>query len=522
MGQNFVVCDRGQTFLLPPSLVDWLPEDHLVWTVLGAVEEMNVDVFYGAYRANGRGRAAYDPSMVVALLLYSYALGIRSSRQIERACVEDVAFRVIAANLKPDHSTIADFRVRHETALAGLFTDVLAVCARAGLVKVGVVAIDGTKMSANASQERNHGYERIAREILAEAARIDAEEDGLYGDARGEELPEHLRTAEGRRAALREAKRRLDAERAEERLERDGAGAGGDAEEPEGSGVPLSLDPAAIVTRNSGQRGWLQVARRQTDEHRKREARPIPRSRVGRLLEVERRFSQNLEVEIETNAAYRAYKAAGVRKDGRRQGRKFPVWVSPEEPTGEINLTDPDSRNMLAARGFVQGYNAQAAVNEQHVVIAAEICVHNPDFGNLEPVLLAAETELANAGVTDTPEVVLADAGYWHTEQMQRLAARGIPVLIPPDAHKRNGVRPGWTGGMYEFMRGVLTSERGKDLYRRRQGMVEPVFANTKFNRKIYRFHRRGRSAVRSEWRLINATHNLLRLHHHRISAQTA
>jgi Transposase DDE domain/Transposase domain (DUF772) len=468
--------------------MDWLPEDHLVWTVLGAVEEMNLDVFYGAYRANGQGRAAYDPSMVVALLLYSYALGIRSSRQIERACVEDVGFRVITA----------------------------------GLVKVGVVAIDGTKMSANASQERNHGYERIAREILAEAARIDAGEDALYGDARGDELPEQLRTAEGRRAALREAKRALEAERGEQRLEQDAAGVGGDAEEPDGSGVPLSLDPAAIVTRNSGQRGWLQVARRQTDEHRKREARRIPRSRVARRLEVERRFSQNLTVEIETNAAYRAYKAAGVRKDGRRQGRKFPAWVPPEEPTGEINLTDPDSRNMLAARGFVQGYNAQAAVNEQHVVIAAEICVHNPDFGNLEPVLLAAETELANAGVTDTPEVVLADAGCWHTEQMQRLAARGIPVLIPPDAHKRNGVRPGWTGGMYEFMRGVLTSERGKDVYRRRQGMVEPVFANTKFNRKIYRFHRRGRSAVRSEWRLINATHNLLRLHQHRISAQTA
>jgi transposase len=521
MGQNFVVCDRGQTFLLPPSLTDWLPEDHLVWTVLGAVEEMNLDAFYGAYRANGQGRAAYDPAMVVALLLYGYAMGNCSSRGIERACVEDVAYRVIAANLTPDHSTIAEFRRRHEAALAGLFTDVLGVCARAGLVKVGVLAIDGTKMSANASQERNHGYERIAREILAEAARIDAEEDELYGDARGDELPEHLRTAAGRKAALREAKRQLDAERAEQRLEQD-PGPGGDGTATGGSGVPLSLDPAVIVTRNSGQRGWLQAARWQTDEHRKREARPIPRSRIDRLLEVERRFSQNLAVELETNAAYRAYKSTGVRKDGRRQGRKFPPWVPPEEPTGEINLTDPDSRNMLAARGFVQGYNAQAAVNEQHLVIAAEICVHNPDFGNLEPVLLAAEAELATVGVTDTPEVVLADAGYWHTEQMQRIAARGIPVLIPPDAHKRIGVRPGWTGGMYEFMRGVLTSEHGKDLYRRRQGLIEPVFANTKFNRKIYRFHRRGRSAARAEWRLITATHNLLRLHHHRIAAQPA
>jgi hypothetical protein len=282
-------------------------------------------------------------------------------------------------------------------------------------------------MSANASQERNRGYERIVREILAEAARIDAEEDELYGDARGDELPEHLRTAEGRKAALRKAKRKLDAERAGQQLEQDGdceAGA-------EGSGVPLSLDPARIVTRSSGQGGWLSEARKQTDAHREQEARPIPGSPVARLLEVERRFAQNLQVEIEANDASRAYKAIGVRRDGRRQGRKFPIWTPPEEPTGEINLTDPDSRNMLMTRGFVQGYNAQIAVNEQHVVIAAEICVVNPDFGNLEPIFHATETELADTGVTDTPNIVLADAGYWHTEQMQRLAAHGIPALIP-------------------------------------------------------------------------------------------
>jgi hypothetical protein len=453
--------------------------------------------------------------------LYGYSLGNCSSRGIERACVEDVAYRVITANLKPDHSTIAEFRLRHELALAGLFTDVLAVCARAGLVNVGVVAIDGTKMSANASQERNHGYERIVREILAEAARIDAEEDELYGDARGDELPEQLRTAEGRKAALREAKRALDAERAAGReLAADG-GSEDAVEDGGGSGVPLELDPELIVDGSSGRRAWPREARRQTDQHRKHEAWPVPRERIARLLEAERRLSQDLAVEIEANRAYHAYRAVGRMRDGRRFGKPPAVWVAPEEPTGEINLTDPDSRNMLLTRGFVQGYNAQAAVNEQHVVIAAEVCVVNPDFGNLEPVFLAAETELVNAGVTDTPEVVLADAGYWHTEQMQRLAARGVPVLVPPDAHKRSGVRPGWTGGMYQFMRNVLASEHGKDLYRRRQGMIEPVFANTKFNRKIYRFHRRGRSAVRSEWRLITATHNLLRLHNQRIAART-
>src|SRR5579863_525167 len=150
MPQSFIACDRDQVMLLPPSLRDWLPEDHLVWTVLAAVEEMELTAFYGVYRADGHGRPAYEPSMMVSLLLYSYARGNRSSRGIERECTEDVAYRVICANLVPDHSTIAEFRKRHEVALAGLFTGVLALCRKAGLVSVGVIAIDGTKVAANA------------------------------------------------------------------------------------------------------------------------------------------------------------------------------------------------------------------------------------------------------------------------------------------------------------------------------------------------------------------------------------
>jgi Transposase DDE domain len=277
-----------------------------------------------------------------------------------------------------------------------------------------------------------------------------------------------------------------------------------------------------IVDGSSGRKGWPREARRQTDEYRKAQAWPVPRDRVARLLEAERRLSQNLAVEREANDAYLAYRAGGVMRDGRRFGSPPSPWIAPEEPVGEINVTDPDSRNVETARGYVQGYNAQAAVNEHHVALAAEICVVSPDFGNLEPVLTAVETELANAGVTDTPGVVLADTGYWHHVQMQRIAARGIPMLIPPDAQKYGGVRPGWNGGMYDFMCGVLSSEHGGALYRKRPALIEPVFANTKFNRKIDRFQRRGRSAVRSEWRLITATHNLLRLHHHRIALQTA
>src|SRR6266705_824956 len=213
MAQNFIACDRDQELLLPPSLREWLPADHLAWFVLDAVEEMDLAAFYGAYRQDGWGRAAFEPSMMVALLMYAYAQGERSSRGIERRCVEDVAYRVIAAQQTPDHATIARFRVRHEAALAGLFSEVLGLCRESGLVKVGVIAIDGTKVHANASHHCNVDYEQLAREILKEAGEVDAAEDALYGDTRGDELPEHLRTREGRRAALRAAKEKLARER---------------------------------------------------------------------------------------------------------------------------------------------------------------------------------------------------------------------------------------------------------------------------------------------------------------------
>jgi transposase len=171
--------------LLPPSLTDWLPEDHLVWTVLWAVEHVNLDGFYGAYRANGQGRAAYDPAMMVALLLYLCAVGLRSSRQVERACGGDVAFKVITAMAVPDHSTIAKFRRRHEQAIGELFVSVLGLCGEAGLVRFGEIAVDGTRVRANASPDRNRGYESIVTEMLQEAERIDREEDERYGAARG-------------------------------------------------------------------------------------------------------------------------------------------------------------------------------------------------------------------------------------------------------------------------------------------------------------------------------------------------
>lgn len=467
MAPNFIECDREQVLLMPPSLRDWLPEDHLAWFMLASAEELDLSAFHAGYREDGHGRPAHDPRMMVALLLYAYAKGQRSSRVIERECTEDVAYRVISANHRPDHTTIARFRQRHEQALAELFSDVVGLCAEAGLVKAGVVAIDGTKLHANASRDATLDYERIAREVLAEAAETDRREDELYGDRRGDELPGELAT-------------------------------------------------------NQGRRGWLRDARRRLDEKRAGEAKPIPRSRAERLAEAKRRLEEELATERQANAAYEAYRERGVMRDGRRFGCPPKSHEPPSTPAGKINTTDPDSRVLRDTRGYIQGYNAQTATNENQVVIAAEVTVDPPDFGHLEPMVEAAEAELSRAGVSGSPAVVLADAGYWHREQMERIRGRGIELIVPPDAGKRKGARPGWEGGVYESMRQVLATERGAALYRKRQAIVEPVFGQTKFNRRIDRFMRRGRAAARSEWRLITATHNLLKLHRHSLAAAIA
>ena len=490
MAQNFIECDREQAFLMPPSLREWLCEDHLAWFVIEAVEGMNLDEFYADYRADGHGRAAYEPSMMVALVLYAYATGQRSARAIERHCRQDIAYRVITANRVPDHATVARFVCRHERALGELFGSVLTLCARAGLVSTGVVAIDGTKLKANASREANLDYGRIAREIVAEAKATDEAEDERYGEARGDELPERLRTSEGRRQWLGEAQRDLEAERAAREES---------AEETAWMPRGRALD--------QGRRGWHRDARQRLDERREREARPIARSRTARLAESKRRLEEELRAERDANEAYEAYRSRGISRDGRRFGGGPPSpHRVPDIPTGKINTTDPDSRLLKVTGGYVQGYNAQATVNEKQIVLAAEISVDSPDFGQLEPMVDATAAELAQAGVTEPPEVVVADAGYWHHEQIDSVAAGGIAVLIPPDAGKRKGARPGWQGGRYEWMRRVLATEHGERLYRKRSQTVEPMFGHTKHNRGMSRFHRRGRSAARTEWRLITAT----------------
>jgi transposase len=456
-------------YLLPPSLEEWLPEEHLARTVLEAVEELDLVDFYRSYRLDGHGRAAHEPAMMVALLVYSYAVGVRSVRAIERRCREDVAFRFITANQIPDHATIARFRVRHERAISELFGEVLRLCGKAGLVKVGVVAVDGSKIAASATHHATRSYEQIAAEIVREAGELDRAEDELFGDARGDELPEGFRTSGERRARLRDAKLALDAERAAKK-------------------------------------------------------KKVPRKRKERLRECQKRLEQDHELERRVIAEHEKWFQAGIASDGSRRmtGARHHIkpYPLPPSPAGKINVTDPDSRNLKTTRGWVQGYNAQLAVGEGQIVLAAEISSESLDTENLEAMVASACQELDAAGVDDTPGLVLGDAGYWKNDAIQALVDRGIQVLIAPDADRRKEPRPGRRGGLYDFTRRILATEWGKQLYLKRQGMVEPVFGQIKSNRGFRRFSRRGRSAVRSEWRLLAAVHNLQKLHHHRL--QTA
>jgi len=430
MAQNFLSCDRDQPMLLPPDLREWLSEDHLAWFVLDAVGEIDLASFFAGYRSDGWGRAAHDPEMMVALLLYAYAVGERSSRRIERRLAEDVAFRVIAANQRPDHATIARFRARHADELADLFSEVLALCAKAGLVSVGTLALDGTRIRADAADRQNRTYEQVAREILEEAAEVDEAEDERFGERRGDELPGDRAS---RRERLREAKRRLDAEHAAKEAE-----------------MAAWERAKAEYTARTG--------------YAKKGAPPKPRP------------------------------------------------IAPKQAR-RINVTDPDSKPVKTATGFIQGYTAQAATTEGQVIVAADVISGGNERHRLEPLAQAAEAELAKAGVTEKPELVLADAGYWNTPQIESLEERGVRVLCPPDADSRKAPTKIRSGPDYERMRRRLREPEAEEAYRRRQQMVEPVFAQIKLRQRAGRFSRRGLSACRAEWRLTAATHNLLKLY---------
>jgi transposase len=438
VAQNFLPCDREQELLLPPSLREWLPDDHLAWFVLDAVEEIDLSAFYGAYRRDGWGRAAFEPRMMVALLLYGYAVGERSSRGIERRCREDVAFRVLTANQLPDHATIARFRARHEQPLADTFAQVLALCARAGLVSVGVVALDGSLLAGNASAGATRSYASIREEVermLAEAAEADVEEDERLGQARGDELPVELADARSRRERLRRCKAELEQAQAEE----------------------------------------------------------------------EAAYQANL-----------AWRADWEREQGRRLTGRKPTPPDPGALAArKINTTDPDTRLMKRKGGkSVQGYNVQVVASPEQVILAAQVTQSHNDAAQLAPMVARAAEALHEAGIREPIGIVLADGGYWNSPAISEVRGKGIEVLVPTQDRRRSRPRKlsARQGEEARRIEEVLSRPEGQALYRRRQQIVEPVFAHTKFIRRSDRFLRRGLVACQAEWQLIAATHNLLKL----------
>ena len=448
MAYNFKECNRDQVYLLPPTLQEWLSPKDLVWLVLDAVAEMDLSAFYQKYRQDGKGQAAFEPSMMVALLLYSYCLGVRSSREIEKLCERDIAFKVIAANQAPDHCTINRFRKDNGAALKDLFNQVLKLCKEAGLVKVGVVALDGSKVKANAALEANRTYEHIEQEVkkmLEEAKTKDAEEDRLYGsDKRGDELPVELADRTNRRARLAACKKRLEEQAAAE------------------------------------------AAKQQS--------------------KIEERQAQETET--------------GTKKRGRKPRKPD---STPEEKA-KANLTDPDSRIMKTRSGYVQGYNSQAVVTEAQIIIAAEVTNQENDVNQLHPMIQTAQENLKEIAPKEelTIKISLSDAGYISDKNLATMTTDGPEHLIatrkdwkqrkeaaaasPPQGRIPKGLT------LRQRMERKLMTKRGRELYKKRGQTVEPVFGQIKDNRGIRHYMRRGLEACSQEWKLICATHNLLKL----------
>jgi transposase len=456
MAKGFLPYDLNQRLLLPPDLREWVPEGHLALFVADVVDSLDLSAILDAYRKKeDRGRAGYHPAMMVKLLIYGYCVGRPSSRKIEKATHEDVPFRVLAGDQHPDHDCIAAFRKEHLAALGGLFVQVLLLCQKAGLVKLGHVAIDGTKIKANASKHKAQSYGRMeetekrlkeeVEKLLAEAARVDAEEDALYGKGkRGDELPEELARRDSRLRKIQEAKASLEAE------------AKAEAE--------------------------------------------------VKAEEVRARLAERAKKEAET----------GKKIAGRPPQMPNPEEAKPE-PKAQRNFTDPESRIMPdgANKGsFLQGYNAQIAVDAAaQIIVATAMTQATNDKLELVPM---AKRIIENCGrLADTTS---ADAGYFSDEAVTDPMLKSTDLLVPPDRQKHGAspqaapALPGPDDSEAVKMRRKLTTPDGRDRYRRRKVIVEPVFGQIKEARGFRRLLLRGLVAAGLEFDLIALTHNLLKL----------
>lgn len=443
MSKDFRPWKIDEAQLLPPSVQDYVPKDHLARLIVALVtEELELSAIAGRY-TSGLGQPPFDPRMMTALLLHGYASGIYSSRRIAKATVERADFMMIVAGDPPDFRTISEFRRRHLQALAALFVQVLKLAEKAGLVKLGHVALDGTKIKANASKHKAMSYERMKKreaELAAEVDRwlkaaeaADAEEDERYGSQRGDELPDWVADKAKRLAKLREAKAALEAE------------ANAAAEE----------------------------------EERRRAAADEKRIAEGR------------------------------KKSGRTPS------PPKAEPDGKAqrNFTDPDSRILKTKDGYIQGYNAQAAVDATaQIIVAHTLCNSGSDQGQFAPLLDAVKENLKR-----NPDQASADAGYCSAANLRTLGRRRIKGYIATGRQQHGSTsatakQPAKPGTLLARMSERLRRAGHRSRYRLRKQVVEPVFGQIKQARGFRQFLLRGIEKVKAEWALICTAHNLTKL----------
>jgi transposase len=474
-----------QVHLLPPSPEEWLPDGHLAYFVMDLVEGLDLAAIEDSLQSKDpRGERPYSPRMMTSILLYGYAVGIFSSRRIERATFEDVAFRVLAAGSHPHFTTVNEFRHRHRMALAQLFGQVLQECKSAGLVKLGHVAIDGTKMKANASKHKAMSYERMLKDearlaaeaeaLLAQADAVDAAEDELYGVGQApQDLPAELQRREVRKAKIREVREALQREAAEARA--------------------AQLRQQAVALREKAQ---------------------------------DPATSPEKQSEFTTKAKQRD--GAAKRLDGKDDDEPPPpapdddlplyrprtTKAGTPTPKAQRNFTDPQSKIMFRDGTFLQAYNAQIAVDEAHqIIVAAAVSNQPPDAEYFAPML-----ERIADNCDAVPEAVTADAGYFSESNVRAAERMGAEPFISVGKHRNDGMAEpsgiprNFHTAQRDGMRRLLNSPRGKAVYARRKATVEPVFGQIRECRGFRHFSFRGLFKNRCEWLLVCLTHNLLKL----------
>ena len=475
-----------QSFLLPPSPLEWLPEDHLAYFILDVVAQLDLSAIHTPIQTKDpRGNRPFDPEMMVALLLYTWCEGQRSSRRIAKLTYTDVACRVLAADQHPHFSVLADFRTTHARALADLFEQVLLIADKAGFTPLRHVAVDGTKLQANASKHKAMSYERMQQtrerlqaeiaQILAQAEDTDQREDAQFGAERdGSEIADELKRRETRQATLQRAMDELEAECRQAR---------------------------AHQLRQQAQRAEESAA---TAED------PAERKRAATRAQQRKNAADELDPPVEDPPSSPPFVSA----EGLPLNQPPTTPAGAPAPKAQRNFTDPDSRIMEKGGSFLQGFNCQAAVDEQHqFIVGCAVSNQSPDSGNLVPMVAQVKENLGRA-----PEAATADTGYWHPEAEEACRKLGTEAYIATKREKHNASTAEEAPPAEEAltakarMAARVKSAAGQAIYRRRKSVVEPVFGQMKEGRGLKRFLWRGLQAVGLEWKFECACHNLLKL----------